>query len=145
MRRFLLTSEKFTGTAEVWFNFDGLLCQINLVTCTMDFRQIQYLLQNLSPDVEAFRAMLSGAKLDIKEVAFELSLDDFKREYPYSRNFHLLPGIWSKMSLKEQVLAYFSAIQYRAYCKRNESWNYKPKIAAAWLTKKEYLNDWRKM
>jgi hypothetical protein len=145
MRRFLLTSEKFTGTAEVWYDFEGVLCHISLIDCCMNYTQIKYLLQNLSPEVAQFHGMMTGSNVKIEEKAFELTLDDFKREYPYSRNYHLLNDIWPKLTLKVQVKAYFAAIQYRKYCDRNKHWGYKPKIAAAWFAKEEYKNDWRKM
>lgn len=144
MRRFLITSPKFTGTIELWYNFEGLISNVDLNDAVLDFKQLQYLLHNLSPDVIQFQGMLTGSNLEIKEVAFELSLDDFKREYPYSRNYHLLQPIWHTMSAKERVLSFFAAIQYRQYCERNKHW-YKPKIAASWLQKKEFKNDWRKM
>jgi adenine-specific DNA methylase len=145
MRRFTLTSDKITGEIELWYNFEGMLCRVDLVNTSMSYLQIQYLLQNLSPDVEQFKGMLSGANLAIKEVQFDLSLDDFKREYPYSRNYHLLDARWAKMAKREQVKAFFAAIDYRKYCERNSKWYKQPKIADSWLANKEYLNDWKKM
>ena len=144
MRRFLITSEKVTGEIEVWYNFDGMLCRIDMVSASVDYRQIQYLLQNISPDLEQFKGMLSASSLQIKEVQFELTLDDFKREYPYSRNYHLLDKRWPMLTKRDQVKAFFAAIDYRKYCERNKTW-YNPKIADTWLSKKEYLNDWKKM
>jgi hypothetical protein len=144
MRRFIITSERIVSEIEVWYNFDGMLCRIDLVNTNLDYKKTQYLLQNLSPDVEQFKGMLSGASLVIKEVPFALTLDDFKREYPYSRNFHLLATRWSTLNAKEHVRAYFAAIDYRHYCERNNTW-YKPKIADSWLAKKEFLNNWKTM
>jgi hypothetical protein len=88
--------------------------------------------------------MLAGGNIQIKEEDFDISLEDFEREYPYSRNYHLLKALWPKLPKKEKVLAYFAAIQYRKYCERNAHW-YKPKIAETWIKKQEYKNDWRKM
>lgn len=145
MQRFIITSPKFTGTAEIWYNFEGMLCYINLNECIMDYEQIKYLLNRISPDVTQFMALRAGSTLEIKQEPFEITLEDFKREYPYSRNYHLLPAYWATMNKKERVIAFFAAIQYRKHCERN---NIKPpfiRIAATWLSKKEYLNDWRKM
>lgn len=144
MRRFLITSPKFTGTIELWYNFEGLISKVDMNDSALDFHQLKYLLHNLSPDIVQFQGLLTGSNLEIKEVPFELSLDDFKREYPYSRNYHLLQPIWHTMSAKDRVFAFFAAIQYRQYCERNKTW-YKPKIAASWLQKKEFKNDWREM
>lgn len=144
MKRFLITSPRFTGTAEIWYNFEGLLCHFDLNECVMDYNQIRYLLENISPDYETAKGLAAGTALKMVEMPFEITREDFEREYPYSRNYHLLVPYWPRMPKKEQVIAFFGAIQYRKYCERNASW-YKPKIAYSWLTKKEYLNDWRKM
>jgi hypothetical protein len=144
MKKFLITSDKFKGTIEVVYNFDGVLTLIDLYDAELSYKQIQYLMHNLSPDVQQLRGMLTGTNLDIKEIAFEKTLEDFKREYPYSRNFHLLEPIWQRMEKKYHALAWYRAIQYRKYCERNNKW-YKPKIAASWLNNKEYLNDWRNL
>lgn len=144
MKRYIITAPNFKGYVEIWYNFDGLLCFVNLNYCVLSIEQIRYLFMNLSPRLETVTAIQTGTALRVKEEPFEITLDDFKREYPYSRNFHLLDSFWPSMSKKHQALAYFAAIQYRNYCKANESW-YKPKIAYSWLYKREYLNDWRKM
>lgn len=144
MKKYIITSPAFKGHAEVWYNFEGMLSIINLNYCVMDFKQIKYLLHNLSPELSTVMSIKTGTSLQITEEPFEITADDFKREYPYSRNYHLVDAFWASMSKKHQALAYFAAIQYRKYCRKNESW-YKPKIAYSWLHKREYLNDWRKM
>jgi hypothetical protein len=144
MKRYLITSPKFTGTAEIWYNFEGLLCFIDLNECVMTYTQIEYLLAQISPDYETARGLAAGTALKMVEMPFEITLEEFKHEYPYSRNYHLLDAYWPKMPRREQVVAFFAAKQYRKYCERNAGW-YKPKIAHAWLGKKEFLNDWRKM
>lgn len=144
MKRFVITSPRFPGTAEIWYSFDGLLCFIDMNDCVMNYQQVKYLLENISPDYETAKGLAAGTALTMTEVPFIITLDDFKREYPYSRNYHLLDPYWPTISKRNQVLAYFRAIQYRKYCERNAHW-YKPKIAYSWLSKQEFLNDWRKM
>jgi hypothetical protein len=144
LRRFLITSPKFTGTGELWYNFEGMLCRIDLLDTDMNYTQIRYMLNYISPGVDTLAESFAKSGLQIKEAPFELTLEDFKREYPYSRNYHLLDPIWNTLTAKVRVLAWFRAIEYRKYCKRNANW-YKPKIAASWLQKKEYLNDWKNL
>jgi hypothetical protein len=142
MRLFLITSEKFTGTAEILYNNADVLCRIDCTQTNMN-----------AETITAFKRAVPGLVQDIGkgfsqdttiiESDYTVSLEDFKREYPYSRNYHLLTARWDKMSKTEQVEAYHAAIEYRKYCKRND-W-YKPKIADSWLSSKEYKNDWRKM
>lgn len=85
-----------------------------------------------------------SAETVIIESSFNVVLEDFTRDYPYQRNSHLLPPIWDKMPLPDKIQAVQQAKPYRKYCDRNKHW-YNPKIAAAWLKNKEYLNDWNKM
>lgn len=143
MKRFYITSPGFNGTAEIWYNYEGLLCYINLNDCVMNYTQIKYLLENISADYETAKVLATGTRLVMIEQDFEITLDDFKREYPYSRNYHLLESRWAKLNKKEQVAAYFSAIQYRQHLARNKWQN--PMIADTWLSKKQFLNDWRKL
>ncbi|MGQ0739121.1 MAG: hypothetical protein ACT4OJ_08700 [Bacteroidota bacterium] len=141
MHRFQLTSEKFKGTAEAWYNDNGMLCRLDFVTCDLNFKQIKYLLENSSPEIETFKGLLTGTGLEIKEVPFDITVDDFLREYPYQRNTHLVRELWPKLDRKVQVRAFFAAMEYREYCNRND-W-YKPQIPNTWLTKKQYLNNWK--
>ncbi len=144
MKRFLITSPMFPGTAEIWYNFEGLLCYVDLNDCAMNWSQVKYLWQNISFDYESAKALATGTQLQMVESPFEITLEEFKLHYPYSRNYHLLDPYWPTLGKKIQAQAFFAAKQYRRYCERNEKW-YKPKIAYSWLQKKEYLNDWRKM
>lgn len=142
MRRFLITSEKFEGIAELIYNKSGQLVCIDMRQTSMDAEVIRHF-KKAAPVTTEQMAEAFTAGTTVVETEFEISLDDFKREYPYGRNFHLLPDIWNKMNKTQQVEAYYGAIEYRKYCNRTD-W-YKPKIAASWLMKKEWMNDWRKM
>ncbi len=142
MKRFLITSEKFTGIAELIYNGAGQLACIDMRQTLMD-QDIMGHFKRSVPVLLADLASSFKAGTTVVEAEFEISLDDFKREYPYSRNYHLLQKRWEKMNKSEQVEAYYAAIDYRRYCQRND-W-YKPKIADSWLASREYKNDWKKM
>lgn len=139
MRRFLITSTKFTGTAEVIYN-EGRLTGIDMRSTEMadatiaDFkRAIPVRIENLQ---QAF-----GAGSVIVESDYELTFEEFMHQYPYKRNTHLAREYWPKMNKADQVKAYFAAIEYRKYCERNKWYN--AKICETWLKKKEWLNDWK--
>ncbi len=143
MHRFQLTSDKFSGTAEVWYHDNGLLARIELTTASMDWKQIKYLLQNTAPDISIFEGSLTGSGLTIRKVPFVITVEDFIREYPYKRNTHLVAEYWPRMQPEDQQRAFFAAMEYRDYLQRNQ-WC-KPKIAHTWLKTREYLNDWKKL
>jgi len=139
-----MISEKFTGSVALFYE-NGMLACIDLRDTNMNRRGRHWLFKNAPVSEEgllAFSKLLTHTK--ITEEAVTVSLEDFKREYPYKRNNHLLPPIWNKMNKSEQMKAYLAAREYRKYCDRESRW-YKPKIAAAWLRAKEWMNDWRRM
>lgn len=143
MRRFLLTSPAFTGEAEMIFNHEEKLIRFDVSKTNMRPETVRIFKEKIPVMIGDMNTAFEGTRAVVVEQDFEISLDDFKREYPYSRNFHLLTKRWDKLTKTEQVQAYYAAIEYRKYCKRND-W-YKPKIADSWLANKEYLNDWKKM
>lgn len=144
MRRFLISSTKFDGHAELIYGSANRLVRIDLTAAVMNDETIRHFKAAAPVTLKALEGGQGfGATTTIVEADFEISLEDFKREYPYARNYHLLPPIWGKLTTAEQVEAYQAAMQYRKYCNRT-GW-YKPKIAAGWLKNKEYKNDWNAM
>lgn len=142
MKQFIIKSPKVEGEVRVVYR-EGLLLKVDFSSAKLGVFEIE----NFKRKLPALQEHLNDSfnqDTTIVEHDFEISLDDFKREYPYSRNSHLLLPIWEKMSSADKVLAFYGAIEYRKYCERNSTW-YNPKIAAAWLKAKEYLNDWKKM
>jgi len=142
MRRFLITSAKFQGTAEVLYNDDGRLCTIDIRGSEMNDETIAAFKRAVPVYVYSLEKSFGEGSV-VVESDYEVSFDDFIREYPYKRNTHLAREYWhQKMNKADQVKAFFAAIDYRKYCDREATW-YKPKIAEGWLRKKEFLNDWK--
>lgn len=143
MKRFLLTakSKTFNGTAEVWYNDSGMLARLDLIAADMNWKQVKYLLQNTPPDIASLKPLLSSIGLEITEYPFEITVDDFLKEYPYKRNTHLVRELWPRLTRDVQERAYFAAMEYADYLRRND-WC-KPQIPNTWLTKKQYLNNWK--
>lgn len=144
MKRYLITSTKYEGEVQAIYNSDGILLKIDFTAAKI----APELIAGFKRQLPVYSAELAESFKDngttIVEADFEITLDDFIREYPYKRNTHLLTAIWQKLPKTDQVIAYYAALEYRKYCDREKAW-YKPKIAAAWLKNKEYLNDWKKM
>lgn len=144
MIRYLLSSPSFSGAAIITY-VEGTLAAIDVISTDMRNEHRAWLFAH-TPIFEADLQLLAASfkEATIVQEHYEPSLDDFKREYPYQRNMHLLPDLWNKMDSMERVKAWLAAKEYRRYCERNANW-YKPKIAAAWLKAKEYLNNWSKL
>lgn len=142
MRRFLLTiPNKFKGAVEAQYNSNGKLWK-------MDFSKVELAPEVLSwfkkgipvlaENLEQYAAT-TGVVI-VTEVEFEVTFEDFMREYPYKRNTHLARIHWPKMTAAQQYQAFLAASEYRKFLVRNE-WQ-KPKIADKWLKEQQFLNDW---
>lgn len=147
MKRYIITSEKFTGQVELLYKErDGLMLinKIDLSGSNCSAAQIVRIVQAAPVLASAIDSAYRALPVTIVEAEIIVTLEDFKHEYPYARNMHLLPPVWDKMPQTDKILAVTAAKEYRKYCERNQQW-YKAKIAKAWLTGKEYLNDWKKL
>lgn len=146
MRRFYISSEKFTGSGEIVYNESGCLVFFDFRGTNISGAGMKQLVKDVIPvNINNLETQFSAYPVLVCiEAEFSVTLEDFKREYPYARNMHLLPEIWQRLDKTNQVLAWKAAQDYRKYCERNNTW-YKPKIAAAWLKTKEFLNDWKKL
>ena len=145
MRRFLITSPAYSGEAELVYDDSGRLIRMDVLKTNMTTDMVRRFKEKIAAHVDKLAASFKDTKDVVVEADFEISLDDFKREYPYSRNYHLLQKRWDKMRKTDQVEAYYAAIEYRKYCQRNSVVAPFIKIADSWLHTREYKNDWRKM
>lgn len=146
MRRFIITSTKFTGHVELLYmenNGVMLLAKIDYTNATCNATQLLRI-KEMAPITDAgISTAFNGLPVDIVEAEIIVILEDFKREYPYQRNMHLLTPIWEKMSTADKIIAIAAAADYRKYLQRNSWCN--AKIAASWLKEKQYLNNWKKL
>ena len=143
MNRILITHPTYTGEAEAVYDGTGRLLRFDLSNTNMIPAVIRKFKDVVPPHFDEVETAFKSTKATVVIAEFDITLEDFKREYPYSRNYHLLDDLWPRMKKTDQVLAYYSAIEYRKYCNREKKW-YKPRIAATWINSREYLNDWKK-
>ena len=144
MRRFVITSPSWDGEAEIVYDAGGRLIRLSVEETDMEALVIEQFKKRVGATIDKVGAIVEGTNATLVEADFNITLDDFKREYPYSRNYHLLDGIWPRLKKSVQVQCYYGAIEYRKWCERQFK-NYKPMIAATWINNKEYLNNWKKL
>lgn len=144
MKRYLISSPKYTGDIDVLYDAEGRLVKLDFMGTNCSTGQITGAKARIPADVTQLADAFADTDVKIIPTDVVVTVEDFKREYPYQRNMHLLPPIWEKLSTSDRVQAVYAAIEYRRYCEREKHW-YKPKIAAAWLKEKQWLNDWKKL
>jgi hypothetical protein len=145
MKLFMISnSKKFKGSVHVVYDPEGKLTKIDFSNTDLNASDIEKILRSISGYEEKVSVNFQSVDTVIVEGDFEVSFDDFMREYPYKRNTHLAREYWPKMKSSEQVQAFIASSEYRKYCDRESNW-YKPMIADTWLKKKQYLNNWKQL
>lgn len=143
MRLYLISNtKKFKGAVSLVYDKDSILAKVDFTNTDLNSKQIGQMLKLISSSEGSIGEGFKDADTIIVEGEFEVSFEDFMRNYPYKRNTHLALAYWNKMKKVDQVQAFVAAADYRKHCERERAW-YKPKIAVAWLKNEEYLNDWK--
>lgn len=141
MRRFLITSPKFSGTVELIYNQEELICCIDIRGASMPKQTLSHLKAAIPVTLEQLiTGQGFGPDTMIVEAGFELDFPKFWEEYPLHRNRFKVEQVWNKMAKGDQVKAYFSLGAYKKYLQKN-NWC-SPMIADRYLRNKEYETDW---
>jgi hypothetical protein len=143
MRKFAITSPKFKGKVEAMYNLDGQLSKIDFSAAELNEDGVKWLKHRISASLEGIFDCFKDTGLSVQEEDFEVTFEDFWREYPYKRNKHLASDYWLKMTTSQQYTAFMAAIEYRKYCDRNKWYN--AMIADTWLKKGQFKNDWKNL
>ena len=145
MKRYLLTSPTFKGHIEALYDSVGILCRLDWTKATgLVPGSVHNYKLRIPVQAENIYEAFKETGVRVEEAEFEVTFEDFIREYPYKRNTHLASAYWPKLSASAQYMAFCAAIEYRKYCERNSSW-YRAMICETWLKKEEYKNDWRNL
>ncbi|MBS1641567.1 MAG: hypothetical protein JSR11_03730 [Bacteroidetes bacterium] len=146
MRRFKLTSTgNFKGYAEALYDINGIIWRINFANCSdISKDALKWFKTAIPVCVENMEANFKNTPaVKVEEVDFEVTFDDFKREYPYKRNTHLAEAYWPKLTSSKQYSAFIAAITYRKYlAKPNNKWQ-TPMLPEKFLKEEQWRNDWK--
>lgn len=144
MRRFLITSPKYNGQAELVYNEKDTLCMIDCTKTDMDENVITAFKRAVPSTVQQLQAG-SGFSADttVVESDFVVSFKRFYDEYPLKRNRYKAEQVFAKLSKTDQVRAFYSLHHYKKYLGRN-SW-LQPMIADNYLRNKHFETEWNKV
>jgi|ERR1035437_42956 hypothetical protein len=120
MKRFLITSPKFTGQAEVLYNANDVLCKIDCTQTNMSAVTIDHFKRAVPVIVQNLAASFSK-DTTIIEAEYQISFDEFWKKYNKKINKIRCMLLWQKMEKTMQVKAYFGIDNYNKYLK-HESW-----------------------
>lgn len=114
MRRFLITSPKFTGQAEVIYNDAEVLCKIDCSDTNMNAATVFHFKNAVGSTVSDMATRFSKETVII-EAEFEVSFDMFWKKYDKKINKARCIQLWGKMNKTMHVLAYFGIAPYDKY------------------------------
>lgn len=140
MRKFIITSPRFTGQAELLYNPEGILCMIDCTKTGMEEATVAAFKKAVPAGLAA---LLDGsgfsAETTVVEAGFVVSFKRFYDEYPWKRNKFRAEKVWDKMSSAQQVKAFYSITGYKKYLHRTSVF---AMGADKYLSDRHYETDW---
>jgi hypothetical protein len=145
MRRFIITSPKFAGQAELVYNEKETLIMIDCTRAGMDEVTIAAFKRAVPVTISTLAGPASGFSSGtlIVEADFVVSFKRFYDEYPLKRNRYKVEQVWNKLNKPDQVKAFYSLHFYKKYLSKN-NW-LQPMIGDRYLRNKEYETEWNKL
>ncbi|MFH1121770.1 MAG: hypothetical protein V1775_18260 [Bacteroidota bacterium] len=118
MKRFVLTSDAFTGEVEFIFNDLGLLYSFSMSNAQLSEKQQVFIIKELPRELNEIKRVIGTSQsAKITEVAIEITFEMFWKRYDPPANSKkkkkALPR-WNKMSKAEQMKAYYHISKYES-------------------------------
>jgi|SRR5690242_8000177 len=140
MRRFLITSPRFSGQAEVIYNTAGVLCKIDCSDTDMNAGTIKHFKAAVGPDIASIGNLLPNCI--IVEAEYEVTFDMFWKKYGKKINKARCILLWNKLNKTMTVQAFHGIEAYDKFLKR-ESWRTKAD-PETYLRNKYWENEYEK-
>lgn len=142
MRRFLITSPKFEGTAEVFFNTAEILCRIDCLSTNMDAETIRAFKKAIPATIQE---LITGSNFDrsttIVEAGYRMTFEEFWKKYNKKINKARCIPIYDKLNDADTVLCCNGIDQYDKFLAKVRV---RQKLDPEnWLKQRAWENDWR--
>lgn len=140
MKRFLITSPKFSGQAEVIYSDEGLLSRLDCQDTNMPPPLIAHFKSTVPVFLQDLAKSFSASTI-IVEAEYEITFDMFWKKYNKKINKSRCTLLWGKMNKALQVQAYFGIDGYDKYLLK-EGWRSKAD-PETYLRNKYWENEYR--
>ena len=125
MNRFLVTSEKFTGTVELLFNEKGTLCKIDMTQAALNEDAVVAFKRAAPHNLHTLmKNEWCGKETTVIQGDFVVSFEMFWTDYRNKINKKRCIPLWEKLSKPKQVAAYYGISRYDKFLHKN-SWRTK--------------------
>ena len=143
MKRFIITSPRFAGEINVLYGLDNKLQFIDFMKCDLSEKQVAFFKNKLPVFYsEKFMEAFGVSKLNVMEEGYVVTFDQFWNRYNLKRNRERSLKLWNKLSVADQVNAFFKLGQYERYLQL-EAWRTKAECDK-YLRNRYWENDWSK-
>jgi hypothetical protein len=140
MRRFLITSQKFTGTAELVYSDAEILCCIDLRNALMDIDTIIAFKRIAPVNIVSMPSSFSS-ETTVIEADFEVTFEMFWQKYNKKINKARCTPLWARMNKADQVKAFYGIDAYDKFLGRKLI---REKLDPEnFLRNKAWENEWR--
>jgi hypothetical protein len=142
MNRYTITSPKFQGEINVLYGVDNKLLYMDFMKCELSDEQIQYFKDKLPIYYsDSFGGVFGRSELTVVKEGFKVTFDQFWQRYGIKRNRIRAEKVWNKLTLGDQVNAFFKIAQYERHLALN---NWKTKADPdTYLRNRYWENDWK--
>ena len=140
MRRFLITSSRFSGQAEVIYNDAEVLCKIDCTDTDMNVSTIKAFKAAVGPDIASIADLLPNCM--IVEAEYEVSFEMFWKKYNKKINKSRCIMLWGKLNKTMQVQAFFGIDAYNKFLKKEGEWR-KPVDPENYLRNAYWENEYK--
>lgn len=140
MRRFLITSPRYTGEAVLLYNSIGMLQSIELGQTTMDAETISHFKRAVPVMVGGLQEAFTGTTV-VVESAIVITFEQFWKKYDHKFNKDRAEKLWNRLSKTDMIEAYYGLDKYHKFLRKNSE---RIKLHPdTYLRNKAWLNDYR--
>lgn|SRR5690348_5686708 len=142
MRRFIITSIKFSGEAEVLYNEKGTLNKIDCTLTNMSSQIVDSFKRAIPASIDILlQGKTFSAGTTIIEADYEITFDMFWKAYNKKINKVRCILLFGKLNKTEQIKAFVGIKEYDRYLKK-EIWRSKAD-PETYLRNKYWLNEYK--
>lgn len=143
MRKFLISSPKFSGNIEMVFNQEEVLVSLSFANAQLSIGQIQYVIKNTPVIMDGLNVCEAFKGAMIAEHTYEITFEMWFDKYSFKRNKKPAEKIWVKMNVGDRAKAFYSIDAYNRYLKKN-TWLNKM-YPDTYLRNEHYNDEWDKL
>lgn len=139
MTRYILTSNKFSGQILLSFNHRGTISQIDMINAELDAHDTANFLRSV-PLLESNLPTAFSSAVTIVQDNFKVTFEEFWHAYNHKINKKRCIPIWDKMSLSQQVKAFYGVREYDKFLARAKRIKCDPE---RYLRDEMFENEWK--